>query len=58
MIYQGATLVDKHNTIFPNIEGTLITKDGLYKGQFKKGKAHGKGSYIDKNTRVIYEGKW
>jgi hypothetical protein len=58
MIYKGAAGTDKHNTIYPTAEGTLITKEGLYHGGFKRGKAFGNGTYVNKVTGISYVGEW
>jgi len=43
MIYQGVTFVTPELDILPDVKGVLITKVGVYEGQFHKGKAQGKG---------------
>jgi hypothetical protein len=59
MIYKGVTFNCPDNTIVPDIHGILITKDGRYDGEFKRGKAKGKGIYISEGSpRVRYKGEW
>jgi hypothetical protein len=61
MIYQGITFVAPSLNILPDVRGTLITKDGVYKGEFRKGKAEGQGEFcsMPKNDKVVtYKGEW
>lgn len=57
-VYKGASEADSNNNIYPDVKGTLITKKGIYEGEFKKGKAHGKGKFIDIQTKAEYDGEW
>ena len=64
MIYQGVTFVTPELDILPDVKGVLITKVGVYEGQFHKGKAQGKGQFITRptglrNDKIIkYKGIW
>lgn len=43
MIDKGITFVTPSRDIKPDVKGMLVSKEGVYKGGFKKGKAHGLG---------------
>lgn len=58
MIYKGITFTTFNNIVQPDVEGLLITKDGLYEGEFKRGKAHGNGKFFSNKTEATYSGVW
>lgn len=58
MIYRGVVVVNKEKKIVPDERGLLLTKQGMYHGEFKNGKSDGKGVYTDKKTMTSYDGTW
>jgi hypothetical protein len=35
-----------------------VTEEGIYKGVFQDGRAHGKGTFIQSNTKTAFKGEW
>ena len=53
-VYEGVTFVTAENRVLPDKRGILMDKDGVYDGEFKRGKAHGKGKYTSMLNKTQY----
>lgn len=58
MFYEGEAIDDGSDSFIPHNIGVLVTEEGIYKGGFADGKAHGNGNFIDVATNTTFKGQW
>lgn len=58
MFYEGEVIADGNDGFTPDNVGVLVTEEGIYKGSFCEGKAHGNGIFIEAATKTTFKGEW
>jgi deoxyxylulose-5-phosphate synthase len=58
MFYEGEVIDEGNDGFTPDNLGVLVTEEGIYKGGFSKGKAHGSGTFIEAASKTTFKGEW
>ncbi len=57
-IYYEGLLIEIGDDLVPHDNGILVNEKGVYTGNFTNGKANGKGTFKDIESRSIFIGTW